>query len=78
MCLVEVERVATRGYREVEGDGGRGLRSRENQREEGRGGEERRGEMQRERERERGGERVKRCHAGIERRERYCTLVCTN
>jgi hypothetical protein len=43
---------------------------------EGRGGEERRGEMQRERERER--ERVKRCHAGIERRERYCTLVCTN
>jgi hypothetical protein len=22
MCLVEVERVATRGYREVEGDGG--------------------------------------------------------
>jgi len=40
---------------------------------EGRGGEER-GDAERERERE----RVKRCHAGIERRERYCTLVCTN
>jgi hypothetical protein len=41
----------------------------EREREEWRGGE-----MHRERERE----RVKRCHAGRERRERYCTLVCTN
>jgi len=70
MCLAEVERVATRGYREVEGDGGRGLRSGETR--ERRGGEGRGGA---ERERGRG---VKRCHAGRERRERYCTLVCTN
>lgn len=63
MCLVEVERVATRGYREVEGDGGRGLRSGGKPRERRRGGEGR-GDAQRER------ERVKRCHAGRERREK--------
>jgi hypothetical protein len=40
-------------------------------RESRRGGEGRGGERCRER------ERVKRCHAGRERRERYCTLVCT-
>jgi hypothetical protein len=74
MCLVEVERVATRGYREVEGDGGRGLRSGENQREEeGRGGEGRRGEMQREREREGEGEEVP-CRDREERKVLYTCL----
>jgi hypothetical protein len=51
MCLVEVERVATRGYREVEGDGGRGLRSGGKPERERRSGGEGRGDAQRERER---------------------------
>ncbi len=70
MCLVEVERVATRGYREVEGDGGRGLRSGGKPE---RGGEERRGGEGRCRERE--GERGEEVPCR-EREERKVLYTC--